>query len=261
MEDLNSILRYAKDKNYPVHNPRGLYVEYLQYEMLRAIFRHTVKLSFIGGTALRMIVHTQRFSEDLDFDNFGLSTDEFAVLTQKVQKDLETLGFQVEFRNVFKGAYHCYFKFSDMLFRYGFSPHENEKILVRLDTVRQDFNFIPETATLENFGMFFEVKHNPKDILLSQKLIASLERNRSKGRDFYDITYLMGLTKPNLAYLKHKTGINSLRELKEKLLARCAEVDFDDMAKDVAPFLFDARDAIRITKFKQYIEQWEVGSL
>lgn len=260
MEDLESVLRYAKSKNCPVHNPRGLYVEYLQYEMLRSIFKHTTKLSFIGGTALRMIFSTQRFSEDLDFDNFGLSADEFTVLTEKVQKDLEALGFQVQFRNVFKGAYHCYFKFSEMLFRYGFSPHENEKILVRLDTVRQDFNFIPETAVLENFGMFFEVKHNPKDILLSQKFIAALERNRSKGRDFYDITYLRGLTQPNLGYLKQKIGIGSLTELKEKLLERCAEVDFNEMAKDVAPFLFDARDAIRITKFKQYIEQWEVKS-
>jgi len=257
MEDFNSVLRYAKSKNYPVHNPRGLYVEYLQYEMLRSIFRHTVKLSFIGGTALRIIFHTQRFSEDLDFDNFGLSVEEFAILTQKVQKDLEMLGFQVQFRNVFKGAYHCYFKFSDLLYRYGFSPHDNEKILVRLDTVKQDFNFIPETAVLDNFGIFFEIKHNPKDILLSQKFIAALERNRSKGRDFYDITYLMGITAPNLAYLKQKAGIASMLELKEKLLARCEEVNFDEMAKDVAPFLFEARDAIRITKFKQYIEQWE----
>lgn len=258
MEDLNSVLHYAKIKNYPVHNPRGLYVEYLQYEMLRSIFKYTTKLSFIGGTALRIIFNTQRFSEDLDFDNFGLLTDEFTVLTQKVQKDLEVLGFQVQFRNVFKGAYHCYFKFSDLLFRYGFSPHEDEKILVRLDTVKQDFSFTPETAVLDHFGIFFEIKHNPKDILLSQKFIAALERNRGKGRDFYDITYLMGITTPNLAYLKQKASIASLPELKEKLLARCAEVNFEEMAKDVAPFLFDARDAIRITKFKQYIEQWQV---
>lgn len=258
MEDLSSILRYAKDKNYPVHNPRGLYVEYLQYEMLRAIFRHTAKLSFIGGTALRMILHTQRFSEDLDFDNFGISVNEFAILTQKVQKDLEMLGFEIQFRNVYKGAYHCYFKFSDLLFRYGFSPHEDEKILVRLDTVAQNFSFVPETAVLENFGMFFEVKYNPKDILLSQKFIAALERNRSKGRDFYDITYLMGIIKPNLEYIKQKAGIASMSELKNKLLARCEEVNFDEMAKDVSPFLFDARDVIRITKFKQYIEQWDV---
>ena len=83
-------------------------------------------------------------------------------------------------------------------------------------------------------------------------------RKRKMGRDFYDITYLMGITKPNLDYLKQKIGIGSLSELKEKLLERCKEVNFEEMAKDVAPFLFDARDAVRITKFKQYIEQWEV---
>ncbi len=258
MEDFNSVLSYAKNKNYPIHNPRGLYVEYLQCEILRAIFRHTTKLSFIGGTALRMIYQTQRFSEDLDFDNFGLSVDEFDVLTQEVQKDLEVLGFQVQFRNVFKGAYHCYFKFSDMLFRYGFSSHENEKILVRLDTVKQDFNFVPETAVVDNFGIFFEVKHNPKDILLSQKFIAILERQRNKGRDFYDATYLMGITKPNLDYLKQKIGIVSLQELKEKILERCSKINFSEMEDDVAPFLFNVNDLIRVTKFKQYIEGWKI---
>lgn len=258
MEDFNSILTYAKNKNYPINNPRGLYVEYLQHEILSSIFRHTTKLSFIGGTALRLVFHTQRFSEDLDFDNFGLSTEEFNTLTQKIQNDLQVLGFDVEFRNVFKGAYHCHFKFSKLLYQYGFSPNEEEKILVRLDTVKQDFSFTPDTAVLDSFGLFFEVKHNPKDILLSQKFIAALERNRSKGRDFYDITYLMGITNPNLEYLKFKRGISTLPELKEKLLARCAEVNFSDMAKDVAPFLFDARDATRIVKFKQYIEQWKV---
>jgi len=258
MEDLTSVLRYAQSKNYPVHNPRGLYVEYLQHEMLASIFRHTTKLSFIGGTALHLVFHTQRFSEDLDFDNFGITADEFAVLTKKIQKDLETLGFEVEFRNVFKCAYHCYFKFSKMLYEYGFSPNRDEKILVRLDTVKQDFIFTPAVAVLDNFGLFVEVWHNPKDILLSQKFIAALERSRSKGRDFYDITYLMGITKPNLEYLKFKRDINSLPELKEKLLARCAEVDFAEMSKEVAPFLFDARDATRIIKFKQYIEQWVV---
>ena len=258
MEDLNSVLRYAKSKNYPINNPRGLYVEYLQYELLRSIFKHTNKLSFIGGTALRVIFRTQRFSEDLDFDNFGITESEFGDLTQKIQQDMAVLGFQVEFRNVLKGAYHCYFKFSKILHRFGFSPNEDEKILVRLDTVNQNYFFKPETAVLQNFGLFFEVKHNPKDILLSQKLVASLERKRSKGRDFYDITYLMDITSPNLQYLNHKIGISTLPELKERILERCDEVNFDEMAKDVAPFLFNPADTIRITKFKQFIQQWKV---
>lgn len=258
MEDFKTILNYAKGKNYPVNNPRGLYVEYLQYEILRSIFRHTFKLSFMGGTALHMIYHTRRFSEDLDFDNLGLSIQDFAHLTQAVKKDLEALGFNVEFRNVFKGVYHCYFKFSDILFRYGFSPHEDERILVRLDTVKQDFSFSPELAVLENFGMFFEIRHNPKDILLSQKFIAILERKRNKGRDFYDVTYLMGITQPNFSYLESKIGISDWTELKDKLLKRCEEVNLSEMVRDVSPFLYDSSDTIRISKFKQYIEGWKV---
>lgn len=99
---------------------------------------------------------------------------------------------------------------------------------------------------------------NPKDILMAQKTIALLKRKTAKGRDFFDYTFLHAFTKPNLDYLKQKIDIASLPELKEKILARCAEINFEEMAKDVAPFLFDARDAVRITKFKQYIEQWDV---
>lgn len=258
MEDLLSVLKFAKEHNLPVNNQRGVYVEYLQYELLRSIFRHTDKLSFIGGTALRIVFGSQRFSEDLDFDNFGITEKEFADLTDKISKDLKDLGFQVNFSNVYKGAYHCYFKFSEILQKYGFSPHLDEKILVRLDTVNQDFKFEPAVGVLNNFGLFFEIRHNPKDILYSQKITAALERHRSKGRDFYDITYLDGLTKPNMEYLAEKAGIKTMSELKDRLLVRCEEVDLKELARDVEPFLFNPHDIIRITKFKQYIEGWKV---
>ena len=43
--------------------------EYLHYRMLDIIFpgEYASKLSFIGGTNLRILHHIQRFSEDLDF--------------------------------------------------------------------------------------------------------------------------------------------------------------------------------------------------
>jgi len=103
-----------------------------------------------------------------------------------------------------------------------------------------------------------EILVNPKDILMAQKTIALLERKTAKGRDFFDYTFLHSFTQPSLGYLQQKAGIASLPELKERLLKRCEEVNFDEMAKDVAPFLFNTGDAIRITKFKQYIEQWRV---
>ena len=258
MEDLQSILKFAKERGFPLSNPKSLYVEYLQYELLNSIFHHTDKLSFIGGTALRIILNSQRFSEDLDFDNFGITEQEFEQLTRAITKDLRDLGFQVEFRNIYKGAYHCHFKFSEILQKYGFSPHADEKVLVKIDTVKQNFIFSPTVGVVNNFGLFFEVRHNPKDILYSQKLAAALARHRSKGRDFYDITFLDGLTKPNLAYLEQAAGIKTMEELKERLLARCAEVDFKEMARDVEPFLFNHDDIVRILKFPQYIAGWNV---
>lgn len=258
MEHLQTILNYAKQQQYPMLQPRNVYLEYLQYELLQSIFRHTDKLSFIGGTALRIVYQSQRFSEDLDFDNFGLTEAEFEILTKAISQDMKQLGFEVEFRNVYKGAYHCYFRFSDILYSFGLSPNKDEKILVRIDTVPQDIQIMPAVKVLDRFGLFFEIKHNPKDVLLSQKFLAVLGRKRSKGRDFYDVTYLMGMTEPNMEYLSKKVGIHTPQDLKTAILARCQEVDFDEMVRDVQPFLFHERDALRIQKFRQYMEQWEV---
>src|SRR3989339_26736 len=253
MQDFLTVLDYAQKNNYPSNNKKGIYVEYLQHEILKSLFSHTDKVSFIGGTCLRIIYKFPRFSEDLDFDNFGLSEKNFEELIIKIKKDLELLGFDIEFRNVYKGAYHCYFRFADILHKYGLSPNEDEKILVRLDTVKQDFEFKPDVTIVNNFGVFTEVRHNPVDILLSQKFLTVLGRNRSKGRDFFDITYLMGQTGPNLEYLKVKAGIDNLQDLKKKILEFCENVDFEDMYNDVKPFLFDPKDGERILKFKQYI--------
>ena len=54
---------------------RNMLREYLQFKILEIIFnsRLAPKLSFIGGTALRIVHENTRFSEDLDFDNFNHS--------------------------------------------------------------------------------------------------------------------------------------------------------------------------------------------
>ena len=50
---------------------RNILREYLQYKILQIIFNseYANKLSFLGGTALKIIYDNSRFSEDLDFDN------------------------------------------------------------------------------------------------------------------------------------------------------------------------------------------------
>ncbi len=81
--------------------------EYLQYKILRSIFenRFSDKLVFLGGTALRIVHNNTRFSEDLDFDNFDLSEEEFYKLGELVKQDLELEGLQVEISIVTRNAY------------------------------------------------------------------------------------------------------------------------------------------------------------
>ena len=260
MLNLEQILNFARERGFPAGREKQAMAEYLQCLILQSLFRHAPvgKISFIGGTSLRFFYDLSRFSEDLDFDNFGLGIGEFEEVMAKVIKDLKAQGFTVDSLIKIKGAFHCYIRFSNLLFANKLSPYANEKILVKIDTTAQSFIFVPEKKFFDRYGIVEEILVNPKDILMAQKTIALLERKTAKGRDFFDYTFLHAFTKPNLDYLKQKTGIASLPELKEKLLERCAEVNFEEMARDVAPFLFNAADAIRVTKFKQYIEQWEV---
>jgi len=88
-------------KQYPndIHKfERGLLREYLQYLILEIVFSSNVstKLSFLGGTCLRIVHGSKRFSEDLDFDNKDLSLEEFTFLAKKIKRELQRQGFVVE---------------------------------------------------------------------------------------------------------------------------------------------------------------------
>jgi predicted nucleotidyltransferase component of viral defense system len=247
------------EKYYPASQKvfkKNILREYLQYKILQIIFsRETAKdLSFMGGTSLRIVYGTLRFSEDLDFDNSGLKIDEFESLTQFVKKELELEGYSVEIRNIFKGAYRCYVKIPKILFDNKLSGFEEEKILIQLDTEAQGFKYKSETFLLNKFDIFSRIFVTPKDILLSQKLWAILNRKVLKGRDFYDSSFLFGITKPNYQYLKFKAGISNNTELKKRLLEKLANENVEKLVKDVEPFLMKKDDVQRILRFKDFID-------
>jgi predicted nucleotidyltransferase component of viral defense system len=71
--------------------------EYFQYKILDIIFssKWAQKLSLIGGTNIRIIHGIERFSEDLDFDTFNLSREEFIDFTNEVIKRIQNDGIEV----------------------------------------------------------------------------------------------------------------------------------------------------------------------
>jgi hypothetical protein len=99
------------------------------------------------------------------------------------------LGYEVEIRNVKKGAYHCLIRFPEILFEEGLTQHKEEKILIRLDTEAQGFNYKPDKPLLNKFDVFTQINTTPSDILLAQKLYAIINRKTNKGRDFFGIVF------------------------------------------------------------------------
>ncbi len=256
MLKLEEIKRY-----YPEHLKafdRFIIREYLQYKILEIIFEspYAHKLSFLGGTALRIIHNSQRFSEDLDFDNFNLDTDDFKGITLVIKKALEQLGYTVEMRNVEKGAYHCYIQFPVLLYNEGLSNHKEEKILIQLDTEAHHFEYEPDKPLLNKFDVFTQVFSTPVDILLAQKFYAVLNRKRNKGRDFFDIVHLLGQNlRPNYPYLIAKVNIDNPKDLKQSIIDKCNALNMQEMANDVRPFLFNPKDDKKVLMFVDYVKQ------
>ena len=130
MLDLQQILR-----QYPVplqSFSRFILREYLQHKILELIYdsAYAERFTFLGGTCLRIVHGNQRFSEDLDFDNTGITEADFSALAVVILDGLRLEGYEADLRLVTKGAYHCHIKFPGLLFEQGLSGYREEKILI-----------------------------------------------------------------------------------------------------------------------------------
>lgn len=232
--------------------------EYLQYKILNSIFNseYANKLAFLGGTLLRIVYGSTRFSEDLDFDNFACTLEEFTALSKIIRKDLILEGLEVEINTVARNAYRIKIRIPKVLFESGLSAMSNHKILIPVDTVPQNFEYVPEKPFLNKFDMFTQINAVPKDILLSQKIFASVNRKRLMGRDFFDIVFLRGIgAKPNFSYLEKNIGVSDMVSLKKYMLKKTVGLNFGELAKDTEPLLFDPRDKRKVLMFRKFVAQ------
>jgi len=236
--------------------------EYLQCKILEILFEgpFASKFCFLGGTCLRLVHGNPRFSEDLDFDNFALTENEFAQVSDLIKIGLQQEGYQVEMKQVIRGTYHCHIRFPGLLFEQGLSGYREEKILIQLDTEPQNFDFEPKTFILNKFDVTTAIFVTPPELLLAQKFTALCERKRSKGRDFYDIIFLLSKSvKPDFGYLALWLGAQTPDALRHRVNETLARVSLDAMAADVHPFLFNPTEEKRVRLFDQILAQADLG--
>lgn len=235
---------------------RYMLKEYLQLQILDhlATTPYISKVSFIGGTNLRLIQGIDRFSEDLDFDCKDLSEDEFMAMTDSVVQYLRQNNVEVETRdkpNPHLTAYRRNLYFPQMLFDLGLTGHRDERLLLKIVALDQGVQYQPVVANVNRMGFFFGIQVPPLDVLCAMKFAAILARQ--KGRDFYDAIFLLSKTKPNMDFLKARVGISTPEELKAAIAERLKEVDLNHKKRDFMHLLFNETNAERILQFEEII--------
>lgn len=235
---------------------RYMLKEYLQLLILDhlATTPYINKVSFIGGTNLRLIQGIDRFSEDLDFDCKELSEQEFMAMTDSIVQHLRQNNLEVETRdtpNPKLTAFRRNLFFPQMLFNLGLTGHKEERLLMKIEVQDQGVEYQPVVANINKMGFFFNIQVPPLDVLCAMKFSAII--SRQKGRDFYDTIFLLSKTTPNLPFLQVRTGISSIEELKAAITERLKGVDLNQKRRDFMHLLFNESNADRILQFPEIV--------
>lgn len=230
--------------------------EYLQL-MIMDYLSSTVyiqKMSFIGGTNLRLVKGIDRFSEDLDFDCKELSKDDFIEMTNGIIQFLERAGLRVETRdkdNPKLTAFRRNIHFPELLFDLGLSGHKEERFLIKIESQDQGVEYETVLVNVKGCGFFFPFRVPSDGVLCSMKISAMLAR--AKGRDFYDLMFLLSQAKPDYDFLQKRSGISSLQEFKEATKKLLDTVDLNKKQKDFEHLLFNKANSAKILRFGDFV--------
>lgn len=189
-----------------------VYREYVQNLFLSYFYqkRGSEKNLFKGGTALRLVYKSSRFSEDLDFSATAIDRREIEDILTEVLVDFADAGFKsrlIEAKPT-AGGYLTNFetRVYEIKVKTAIQISSRTKVGKSCDTLSILNDYIPA----------YTAKVLPLSELAGEKVQAAL--TRGKPRDFYDIYFLLR------ANLYPKAKIRDLPEIAKKV--RGKEIDF-----------------------------------
>lgn len=192
-------------------NYKNVVREYIQNLFLRSFYtkENSENFLFKGGTALRIVFKSPRFSEDLDFTGFKNGKVYEKVLEQ-VLYDMESEGMGVEIKEskATSGGF-----LANININYGNEKIEiKNQISFRDSSVKNSENIIISSDFAPTYNLFLL----DRKILIAEKIKALIERN--KPRDFFDLHYIF--TNPDL---RKEIYIDEMQ--REKILIKVNQED------------------------------------
>jgi Nucleotidyl transferase AbiEii toxin, Type IV TA system len=236
--------------------------EYLQALILQSMQRAgaMVPLAFHGGTALRFLFNSLRYSEDLDFALEGdAQAYDFHAYLQGIRHDLEAQGYAVVLKvNDQKKVQNAFVRFPGLPFDLGLSPHKDEVLAVKIEVDTHPPQGAGLETTLVRRHVLLNLQHHDQASLLAGKLHALLQRPYLKGRDLYDLIWYLSAPDwpaPNLTLLNNalaQTGWSgsrlTLETWREILHAHLMEIPWKQALVDVEPFLSSQQENSLLTR-------------
>ena len=258
MMDIEQIALWFPESYRKKQYFRYMYREYLQYKILDYIAnsKYNTYLSFIGGTCLRLLHGIDRFSEDLDFDHKNMDKQKFMEITDSVIRFLNNSGYKAiaddKVKDDFLNDYKRNIIFPEFLYQNKLSSFKEEKFLIKIDSQNQERVYINEQSLFKGCGYVFRFNTPPLPTLCSMKISALI--NRQKGRDFYDVMFLLNKTQPDYTFFSASLGIKNKEDVKTTLLSVLNHVNIKKKMKDFEHLVFEKDQAKKILLFKDFIE-------
>jgi len=256
---LETLREEGRRLKIPPHKNRALIREYLQTKIIYYLYElpSAGNLSFIGGTSLRILRELDRFSEDLDFDNLGLSFPAINKLFAEIKNKLEKEGFEIEYQmkktdNSGIGE----MKFKNLLFQIKISSYEKKNLVIRINYTTPRKKSETETLILSRFGLAQSVVTNTAEFLFSQKIRAIFTRKDLQPRDFYDVVWFLSHRIKPSPKLFFELGIKNEKELFlriNQVYQKKVLPEINQFKKRLSPFLIDEKKTSYLDLFGNLI--------
>jgi predicted nucleotidyltransferase component of viral defense system len=235
--------------------------EYIQARVLGVLQRKgaMIPLAFHGGTALRFLYSSARYSEDLDFslDRRDAGYD-FHSYLKAIEAEFAAEGYDVQVKlNDTRTVNNAFLRFPGLLSELGLSPDQRRKLSVKLEVdTRPPAGAVLSTSVIRRH-LPLQIQHHDQATLLAGKLHAVLQRPFLKGRDVYDLIWYLSDTEwppPNMEFLNNallQTGWDGptldLNNWRGVVREKVKDVTWEKAARDVAPFLGPGVDTSILT--------------
>ncbi|HAR37076.1 MAG TPA: hypothetical protein DCR87_09325 [Acidobacteria bacterium] len=212
-----------------------IYREYLQILFLKYFYRQkkSQKIYFKGGTALRLLYGSFRFSEDLDFTSLVKKEE----LKELINKSINELSVEVAGVR-FKKTESIADSFSGRIFQE--LPEFKIPLTIRLDfSLREKPVLSVDSSYLETIfpvSPYPHVSHFKPEEMLAEKIRAVLTRCR--GRDVFDFWFLLSKRVPvDWNLVNKKMTIYKKKVSKKDLLRALEGFPQDEIKNDLTRFL------------------------